>query len=91
MTVFEKEIVVQNRHGIHGRVAASLAQIAARHEVVLHIVHGNQRIDCSSILDVLSMAFVYGTRFTVRLEGEKKKTAKALAAVEKLFAAPGEK
>lgn len=88
MTALEKEIVVLNRHGVHGRVAARLAKIAARHEVILQIIHGRERIDCSSILDVLSMAFVYGTRFTVRAEGEKRKAAKALAAVEKLFAAP---
>ena len=57
---------------------------------MLQILHGTDRIDCSSILDVLSMAFAYGTRFTIRVEGEKKKAAMALAAVEKLFAAQGE-
>ena len=90
MTALEKNIVVLNRHGIHGRVAAKLAKIAARHGVMLQILHGREKIDCSSILDVLSMAFVYGSRFTVRVEGEEKKAARALAAVEKLFAARGE-
>lgn len=89
MIVLEKNIVVLNRHGIHGRVAARLAHIAARHKVILHIIHGGDSVDCSSILDVLSMAFVYGTRFTIRVEGENKKAAKALAAAEKLFAARG--
>lgn len=90
MIVLEKNIVVQNQRGIHGRVAARLAQIADRHKVALHIIHNGERIDCSSILDVLSMAFVYRTRFTIRVEGETRKAVKALAAVEKLFIARGE-
>jgi len=90
MTALEKSIVVQHLHGVHGRVAARLAHIAARHKVILQIIYGTDRIDCSSILDVLSMAFVCGTRFTIRVEGEKKKAEKALAAVERLFAAQGE-
>lgn len=91
MTALEKSIVVQHPHGVHGRVASGLAHVAARYKVILRIIHGTDEIDCSSILDVLSMAFVCGTRFTIRVEGEKKMAEKALAAVEKLFAAQSEK
>ncbi|HHO48141.1 MAG TPA: HPr family phosphocarrier protein [Desulfobacteraceae bacterium] len=87
MTIIEKDVVVHNHHGIHGRVAAGLAQIAARNKVILQIIHGGEAVDCSSILEVLSMAFVYGTRVTIRIEGEGRKAAKALAAVEKLLTA----
>lgn len=87
MTVLEKDVVVHDRHGIHGRVAAALAQIAARKRVVLRIIHDGAATDCSSILEVLSMAIAYGTRLTIRIEGEDRKAAKALAAVEKLFTA----
>jgi len=79
----EREFVVRNRNGIHGRVAAMLAGIAARHDVIVHIFHHNKVIDCSSILDVLSMAFVYGTRFKISVTGREKE--KAMVEIEKLF------
>ena len=83
MKVCEKKIMVQVERGVHGRVATRLAQIAQKHDVQLFILDDDQEIDCSSVLDVLSMAFVYGTEVKFRVQG--KSANKAIAAVEKLF------
>jgi len=86
MIVREKEVFVHNRFGVHGRVATRLAQIASRHEVQPHLLHGGETIDCSSVLDVLSMAFAFGSSFTVRVAGDEEMVTKTFLAVERVFA-----
>ena len=79
----EKTIIVHNPNGVHSRVATKLAKIASDYDVRLNIVYCDQEIDCSSVLDVLSMAFVQGSSFIVRADG--KRSGKALGAVEELL------
>jgi len=83
MKYFEKKITVNNPNGVHSRVATKLAQIASENEVKLNIIYCDHVVDCSSVLDVLSMAFIYGSSFIVRADGEL--SIKALCEVEKLF------
>ena len=90
MRVLERVITVANHRGVHSRVATGLAMIARERGVLLQIIHGPHRIDCSSILDVLSMALVRGTRLSVRVEGGGEETEQALAEVERLFSTPDE-
>ena len=85
MTALEKKIIVTNPRGVHGRVATRLALIAEQYGVRLCIVNDAEGIDCTSVLDVLSMAYVSGSSLTIRATGEKKKARKALAAVEKVL------
>jgi phosphocarrier protein HPr len=90
MKVLEQDITVTNSRGVHSRVATGLAMIAREHGVLLQIIHGPSRIDCTSILDVLSMALVCGTRLTVRVQGSGIETEQALAAVERILTAQDE-
>ena len=88
MKSLEKKITVNIHRGVHGRVATKLAQIAQLHDVDLYILCDGKEIDCSSILDVLSMAFVHGTMVKFRVCG--KGATRALVDVGKLFATRGE-
>ena len=88
MKSLEKKITVNIRRGVHGRVATKLAQITRLHDVDLYILNDGKEIDCSSVLDVLSMAFVFGTMVKFRVCG--KRAPLAIADVEKLFATRGE-
>ena len=88
MNSLEKNITVNIHRGVHGRVATRLAQIIRLHDVDLYILQEGQEIDCSSVLDVLSMAFVCGTEVKFRVQG--KAAIPAIADVEKLFATRGE-
>lgn len=81
----EKEVTVQIRRGVHGRVATRLAKIAREYDVSIFIINGQDEIDCSSILDVLSMALVHGTVLRFRARGEQR--IPAMAAIEELFSA----
>lgn len=89
MIVREKDITVGNPLGVHGRVATQLALLARRHGVLLHLLHADEEIDCSSVLDVLSMALTCGSVFRVRVAGEEDSVVKTLAAVEQIFGAAG--
>lgn len=83
--VLEREIIVANARGVHSRVATGLALIAREHGVLLQIVLGPERVDCASILDVLSMALVCGTKLTVRVEGCEAAAQLALAAAQRIL------
>ncbi|VAW34399.1 hypothetical protein MNBD_DELTA04-1245 [hydrothermal vent metagenome] len=83
MKPLEKELTVNNPNGVHGRVASHLARIAGTYDATVHIVYEKTAIDCTAILDVLSMGLVYGTRLKIRIGGRERK--KAMAEVEKLF------
>lgn len=80
-----RTLVVGNERGVHGRVATALAEIAVRHQVRLVIDKGTECADCSSILDVLALALVQGTR--LRVEAEGMHAEEALQAVEQLLTA----
>lgn len=80
-----RTLIVGNERGIHGRVATALAEIASRHQVRLVIDKETERADCSSILDVLALALVQGTR--LRVEAEGMQVEEALQAVERLLTA----
>lgn len=83
MKVLEKQLTVDNPKGIHGRIATKMIKIASRHDVRLCIICEGQTVDCTSVLDILSVALVHGTTFTLRLAG--KQTERAMTAVEKLI------
>ena len=82
MTSLEKQITVHVHHGVHGRVATGLAQIARQYNVLIHILN-EEELDCSSVLDVLSMGFASGDIVTFRIQGER--AGPAMADVEQLL------
>lgn len=86
MIVIEKEVVVNNANGVHGRVATKLALIARHKAIELRLLHNSREIDCTSVLEVLSLAFIRGSRFQVRISGEEEEVQAALKAVEEIFA-----
>jgi phosphotransferase system HPr (HPr) family protein len=83
MLVVTRQCTVQNPKGIHCRVATRLAEIVADHEATVHITDREGLIDCASILDVLSMALVHGSRVSFTAHGPE--AHKVLSAVENLL------
>lgn len=71
MNALQEEIIVKNRKGIHGAVATELAKITDRYDATVYFVGNNSKVDCASILEVLSMGFVHGSRLVVKTEGRE--------------------
>ncbi|MCL1980512.1 MAG: HPr family phosphocarrier protein [Proteobacteria bacterium] len=76
----EKKVLVGNERGIHGRIATRLAAIAASHGVRLFLGHNQETVECSSILDVLSLALTRGTVIDLMAEGPRAERALSVAA-----------
>jgi phosphotransferase system HPr (HPr) family protein len=83
MSVIEEHMEILVHCGVHGRVAVTLAEVARDNNVDLQIESGDRQVNCSSILELLSLALVQGSRITVRVEGEQAE--RALRAVKILL------
>ncbi|MCL2458437.1 MAG: HPr family phosphocarrier protein [Desulfobulbus sp.] len=75
----EKMVIIGNKRGIHGRVATRLASIAVSHDVRLFLCHAEKKVECSSILDVLSLALARGATVGLVAEGPQAELALAAA------------
>lgn len=75
MSVVEETMEILVHCGIHGRVAVNLAEVAMENNVDLQIESGNNQVNCNSILELLSLSLVKGSRISVRAEGEQAERA----------------
>jgi phosphotransferase system HPr (HPr) family protein len=69
MATAEREITVAVHCGVHGRVAADLARIARQSGTRVAIRVGDTDIECSSILEILSLGLSRGYRIRIRVDG----------------------
>jgi len=80
-----KELVVQNRSGIHARVSTMIAQRCKMFSAEIRLRNGNAVADCRSVLDLLSLGASNGT--TVYLEATGEDATEAVSVVAALFEA----
>jgi len=66
----KKELVVQNRSGIHARVSTMIAQRCKEFTSEVFLRHGNAVADCRSVLDLLSLGASNGTTLVLEAVGE---------------------
>nr|MDU9044526.1 HPr family phosphocarrier protein [Candidatus Electrothrix aestuarii] len=63
------ESTVTNPNGIHCRVAERLISVIDRHQASVQIIDQGSPIDCTSILELLSLALVQGSRVRFTAQG----------------------
>jgi phosphotransferase system HPr (HPr) family protein len=78
---------VGNPKGVHCRVANRLIEIVAEHEADVHITDREEPVDCTSILEILSLALVHGSR--VRFTAQGPDAHEVAAAIEQLLSDRG--
>ena len=78
-----REFVIRNKFGIHARPASLFVQTSARFEAEISVRKDKQVIDGKSILGMLMLAAVQGTRLKVSASG--KDAIKALDSLESLI------
>jgi len=78
-TKITKDVIVQNKTGLHARPAAMFVQIANKFESEITIIKEEQRVNGKSIMGILMLAAEKGSRITIIAEG-----LDAEAAVEEL-------
>lgn len=65
----EKNIIIENRTGLHARPAAQFVQTANKFKSSITITKEGKTVDAKSIITVLSMGINKGSEITIRAEG----------------------
>jgi phosphocarrier protein HPr len=63
-----REVIVVNELGLHARSAAQLAKLAQECKSGVWLQRDDERVDATSIMDILSLACAKGTRATVIID-----------------------
>ncbi len=82
----EAEFTVNSELGLHARPAGRFAQQAARYACEISVGRGDEWVDASSVLSLLSLAAGPGTRLRVR--GVGPDAEQAVTALGKLLEEP---
>lgn len=68
MNELAKTVTIKNELGLHSRPAALVAEIAENAISGVWITLGNERVDASSIIDILTLAAAKGSKITVQVD-----------------------
>lgn len=78
-----RQVVVTNPQGLHARPADAFARLALRFQSKIEVVKGSERVDGKSILSILTLAAMEGTKLSIEADGDD--AADALEALAALF------
>jgi phosphocarrier protein HPr len=81
--VLDQEFIVSNKLGIHARVAAQIVQVANQFRSDVWISRSGSKVNCKSILDLLTLACPHGSRILISACGPD--APEALDALAGLF------
>lgn len=66
-----KKLKIENDLGLHGRAAAKIVELTRQYQSKLYFnKDGNEEVDGSSILSILTLACPKGTKITARAVGD---------------------
>lgn len=65
-----RDVVIINELGLHARSAAEIAKLAQNANSKVWLIRGKERVDASSIIDILSLACSKGTKITLKIDEE---------------------
>ena len=75
MKTLERKFIITRKNGVHTRVAYNLVAMAAEFQSQILLQCGHRQADCSSILDILSMAAGCGACVSIRVQGDDAEEA----------------
>ena len=70
MPRMEKELVVNNKQGLHARPAALFVQIAEKYDCTVTVIKGGERVNGKSIMGILMLGAQYQSKIKVVADGE---------------------
>ncbi len=79
-----RTVVVTNRQGLHARPADTFVKTALRYESKIEVIKESERVDGKSILSMLTLAAMEGTKLSIEATGDDAE--QALDALADLFA-----
>jgi phosphocarrier protein HPr len=79
----EKDLVIENKLGLHARAAAQIVKTASAYASKVVLVKDGMEVDGKSIMGIMMLAAAKGSSLTVQVRGEDE--TMALAGLEQLF------
>ena len=70
-----KSVVVTNPQGLHARPADLFVKLASQYQAKIEVIKDGERVDGKSILGILTLAAVQGSRITLKISGKDEKQA----------------
>ncbi|MFO7666290.1 MAG: HPr family phosphocarrier protein [Desulfobacterales bacterium] len=67
---FSKSAMITNELGLHARAAAKIAKLAMQAEEIIWIIKDGEKVDASSIIDILTLGCSKGTMITFETDNE---------------------
>lgn len=65
-----RTVTVTNPQGLHARPADLFVKVAQRYQARVEVIKDSVRVDGKSILDILTLAAVAGTRLSIEAIGD---------------------
>jgi len=82
MAEARSEITIKNHHGLHARPAMMLVDVASNFTADIRIIKGKQAVDAKSIMQLMMLAAVCGTKLEVVAKGgDADEAIKAIVAL----------
>ncbi len=79
----KKELMIQNKLGLHARAAAQIVKTASAYSSKIVLMKDDLEVDGKSIMGIMMLAAAKGSRVTLQVQGEDEE--RALAGLEQLF------
>ena len=73
----EQEVVVTSDAGVHARPAMMIVKEAMKYACEVKLIKDDVEADCKSIMSVLGLAIISGSRLIVRADGDDEAAAVA--------------
>ena len=81
--VFEQEIIIKNKLGLHARPAALFVQIANKFDCDISVRKGRQKVNGKSIMGIMMLAAGRGEKIHIKTSGDDAQ--RAMAELEQLL------
>jgi phosphocarrier protein len=81
--MLERDILIDNKLGLHARASAKLTQTAGRFQAEVWLSRNGRRVNGKSIMGVMMLAAARGTTLHLEIDGADE--AEAMAAVVALI------
>ncbi|MDF2568173.1 MAG: Phosphocarrier protein of system [Oscillospiraceae bacterium] len=73
--MYQKEIVINNKTGLHARPASELVEFCNQFESEIVLLTEDEEINAKSIISILSGGVYHGTKVLLQVEGSDEETA----------------
>jgi len=65
-----REVIIVNELGLHARSAGKIAKIAQNAQSTIWLTKNNEKVDASSIIDILTLACAKGSKIMLTVDSK---------------------